>query len=265
MARPQKDGLDYFPLDVDMDQDDKIALIEAEHGLEGFAIVIKLLMKIYRNSYFYEWTKKEQLLFSKRINVDINSINVIINNCIEWELFDKGMLETHNILTSKGIQRRYLEASKRRQKVEIEEKYLLLDENEVNAYKNIVVIGVNVTETIVNVDINPQRKVKESKVKESKVNNNNSSFVEVVKYFEKCGFRLTPLQFDEIKADIEIYTEVWLKDAAKESSNRGKLNYSYVRGILSNWLAKGKKEGEVNGKPKQNTESADREGIGFEL
>lgn len=117
---------------------------------------------------------------------------------------------------------------------------------------------------VVNVDINPQSKVKESKVKESKVNN-NSSFVEVVKYFEKCGFRLTPLQFDEIKADIEIYTDVWLKDAAKESSNRGKLNYSYVRGILSNWLAKGKKEGEVNGKPKQNTESADREGIGFEL
>ena len=28
MARPQKNGLDYFPLDVDMDQDDKIALIE---------------------------------------------------------------------------------------------------------------------------------------------------------------------------------------------------------------------------------------------
>ena len=31
MARPQKNGLDYFPLDVDMDQDDKIALIEAQH------------------------------------------------------------------------------------------------------------------------------------------------------------------------------------------------------------------------------------------
>ena len=45
MARPQKKGLDYFPLDVDIDQDDKIALIEAKHGAIGFAVIIKLLMK----------------------------------------------------------------------------------------------------------------------------------------------------------------------------------------------------------------------------
>lgn len=82
MARPQKSGLDYFSLDVDMDQDDKIALIEAQHGIMGFAIVIKLLMKIYKNSYFYEWTEKEQLLFSNRVNVDINAVNVVINDCV---------------------------------------------------------------------------------------------------------------------------------------------------------------------------------------
>lgn len=28
MARPQSEGLDYFPLDVDMDSDDKIEYIE---------------------------------------------------------------------------------------------------------------------------------------------------------------------------------------------------------------------------------------------
>ena len=43
MARPIKSGLDYFPLDVDIDQDDKVAIIEAEHGMLGFGIVIKLL------------------------------------------------------------------------------------------------------------------------------------------------------------------------------------------------------------------------------
>ena len=30
MARPIKEGLEYFPLDCDIDQDDKIALIEAQ-------------------------------------------------------------------------------------------------------------------------------------------------------------------------------------------------------------------------------------------
>ena len=165
MARPQKNGLDYFPLDVDMDQDDKIALIEAQHGVVGFAIVIKLLMKIYKNSYFYEWTEKEQLLFSKRVNVDINLINVVINDCIKWGLFDRNLLESKKILTSKGIQSRYLEAVGRRTKVEIKKEYLLLDEKAVNVYKNLIIVDINHDNEEVSNDINPKSKVKKSKVK----------------------------------------------------------------------------------------------------
>ena len=108
MARPQKDGLDYFPLDVDIDQDDKIQLIEAQFGVIGFGIVIKLLMKIYKEGYFYEWTEKEQLLFSRRVNVDINQVNDVINECLKWGLFDQKLYEEYHILTSKGIQRRYM-------------------------------------------------------------------------------------------------------------------------------------------------------------
>lgn len=167
MARPQKNGLDYFPLDVDMDQDDKIALIEAQHGVVGFAIVIKLLMKIYKNSYFYEWTEKEQLLFSKRINVDINSINVVINDCIKWGLFDRNLLESKKILTSKGIQSRYLEAVGRRTKVEIKKEYLLLDEKAVNVYKNLIIVDINHNNEEVSDDINPKSKVKKRKVKKT--------------------------------------------------------------------------------------------------
>ncbi|MDQ0459092.1 DUF4373 domain-containing protein [Clostridium sardiniense] len=168
MARPQKTGLDYFPLDVDIDQDDKVALIEAQHGIKGFAIVIKLLMKIYKNSYFYEWTEKEQLLFSKRVNVDINSVNVIINDCVKWNLFDSKLYKDYKILTSDGVQRRYLEAVGRRQKVKINKKYLLLDDETVNVYKNLVIVDINNDLDEVNSNINPQSKVKESKVKETK-------------------------------------------------------------------------------------------------
>lgn len=168
MARPQKIGLDYFPLDVDIDQDDKVALIEAQHGLKGFAIVIKLLMKIYKNSYFYEWTKKEQLLFSKRVNVDINDINVVINDCIEWGLFDSELYKNYKILTSSGIQRRFLEAVGRRQKVKIDKNYLLLDDETVNVYKNLVIVDINTNSSEDNSNINPQSKEKKSKVKESK-------------------------------------------------------------------------------------------------
>ena len=40
-----KSGLDYFPLACNFE--DKIELIEAEFGLEGLAIVVKLYQKIY--------------------------------------------------------------------------------------------------------------------------------------------------------------------------------------------------------------------------
>ena len=170
MGRPQKEGLDYFPLDVDIDQDDKIALIEAQHGIVGFGVVIKLFMKIYKNGYFYEWGEKEQLLYSKRVNVDINSINAIINDCLKWGLFDPHMYETYGILTSRGIQRRYFAAVSRRQNVTAIEEYCLID---MESYSNIVYVninGINVNgnshSRVVNDNINPQSKVKESKVKE---------------------------------------------------------------------------------------------------
>ena len=186
MARPQKAGIDYFPMDVDMDQDDKILLIEAEHGVEGFGILVKLLMKIYKEGYYYEWTDKEQLLFSKRVNVDINRVNVVINSCLKWGFLDKTMFDKYCILTSSGIQKRYLEATSRRKKVEIIKEYCLIDPSK---YSNIVIVDING----VNVDINPssegnnvdnnsssgdindnnypQSKVKKSKVKNSTENN----------------------------------------------------------------------------------------------
>ena len=43
MARPNKEGLDYFPIDCKMD--DKVYMVEVELGLEGFALFIKLYNK----------------------------------------------------------------------------------------------------------------------------------------------------------------------------------------------------------------------------
>lgn len=171
MARPQKEGLDYFPLDVDMDQDDKIALIEARYGIIGFGVVIRLFMKIYKNSYFYEWTEKEQLLFARRVNVDINVINEIINDCLKWGIFDKSIYEKHKVLTSRGIQRRYLKAADRRQRVQINSIHLLLDDEEVNAYKNLIIVNNNHHSSNDNANINPQSKEKKSKEENSREEN----------------------------------------------------------------------------------------------
>lgn len=181
MARPQKSGLDYFPLDVNIDQDDKIMLIESEFGVVGFGIVVKMLCKIYANGYFYEWGEKEQLLFSKRINVDINEVIACINSAIKWELFDKDVFNKYKVLTSRGIQKRYLEAIGRRKTLDIIQNYWLIEipESEkmtinlINVDINEVNVGINPNNNVVIVDINSQSKVKKSKEKKSILNESN--------------------------------------------------------------------------------------------
>lgn len=159
MARPQKKGLDYFPLDVTMDKtDDDIEILEAKYGVEGFCILIKLYMKIYQEEgYFVKWNEKTSLLHSKRVNVDINLVNNVINDLVSWGVFNKELFEAYSVITSRRIQETYIEACKKRKEVEIIESLILLE-------------GVNSNINLVNSDIYPQSKEKKSKVNKSKVN-----------------------------------------------------------------------------------------------
>lgn len=164
MGRPLKPGIDYFPLDVVLDV--KFQLIEAEFGLEGFALVVKLLQRIYgEQGYYCEWTDEVALLFASRYGKSVNVVSELIKCCIRRGLFDDEMLKRHKILTSRGIQKRYLEA-KRGDISKIKNEYLLLNSpiTDINATKT----GVFATKTAVNVVESTQSKVKESKVKESK-------------------------------------------------------------------------------------------------
>ncbi|WP_243124321.1 DUF4373 domain-containing protein [Clostridium sp. AWRP] len=244
--------MEYFPLDVDMDQDDKVALIEAQHGIVGFGIVIKLLMKIYKHGYFYEWVEKQQLLFSKRVNVDINLINEIINDCVKWGLFDKKVFETYKVLTSKGIQKRYIEAAGRRQKVKLFKEYLLLDDETISVYKNLVIVYIIPNHEVVNVSINLQNKEeksteKERKEQKRKYKNENSLYektLELCKYYEnlKPGESIKKY-FDVLKIFVETYGYGWVKEALKITvSNKKRFIKGYMEKILKNWIMEGKEE-----------------------
>ncbi|WP_409176643.1 DUF4373 domain-containing protein [Brevibacillus fortis] len=181
MARPQKEGLDYFPLDLDIDQDDKLVVPIAKFGMQGFGIIIKLMMEIYRNGYFYHWSEKEQYVFASRVNVDINLIIEVVNECIKWGFFHQKLYEDHNILTSKGFQKRYIEAAKRRKEVVFVNEYLLVDVEELSQKFKIPIQVVNVTGTTVNVHIYPSKsessvtETPQSKVKESKGKNKRNT------------------------------------------------------------------------------------------
>lgn len=166
MARPKKIGLDYFPMDVDMDQDDKIYLVKAEYGWEGFAIVVKLLMEIYSEGYFLEWYEHKIKIFSRKNLFNSDVVNGVINVCLDEDLFAKTSFEEHGILTSKGIQTRYLEATTRRREIILIKEFLLIDVNADNNPKvKVVNVDINSQSSEVKDDGNPQSKVKERKGK----------------------------------------------------------------------------------------------------
>lgn len=256
MARPQKRGLDYFPLDVDIDQDDKIQLVEALHGMTGFSVVIKLLMRIYKEGYYYEWGEMEQLLFSRRVNVDINTLNDIVNDCIKYGVFDAKIYETYKVLTSVGIQERYFEATKRRKNVTVVNQYMLINDVE----------KVNVNINRINVDINgdivdtmsaetPQSKVKESKGKESKQEQTkqeeksgeeipkekpvvvvDNSFGEIISFYEQNIGLISSHVSQEFGFLVDDYNSELVLCALKKSVEARAQNIiRYTQGILKNW------------------------------
>lgn len=135
MARPVKEGLDYFPFDTVLDDD--VRYLQSEFGLKGFAIFVMLKMKIYRqHGYYCEWNSRVASMFCRyECGIDKQgqgTVLEVVDFALKIGLFDDGMYKTHGILTSRKFQENYLNATKQRN-VEIEEAYSLIN----NASKSI--------------------------------------------------------------------------------------------------------------------------------
>ena len=91
-----------------------------------------------------------------RINVENNTVLEVVNVCINYGLFDKNVFEKHSVLTSRGIQSRYLEATSRRKDVQLVDDYILVSEAELVKFNvNIVDVNGNPSPSKVNVNNNP--------------------------------------------------------------------------------------------------------------
>ena len=175
MARPVKEGLDYYPLNADFMSDIKVRRLIRSFGSKSIGVVIALLGMIYGDKGYYILLNDDvAFIISEQTLEDEDLVNQIINKLIEIEFFDKNLYEKHRILTSKGIQKRFISATERRKDVNLITKYNLVnvDNNSssdvVNVYNNPVNVDNNSSSDAVNVGNNQQRKEKKSKVKKSK-------------------------------------------------------------------------------------------------
>ncbi len=164
MARPIKQGIDYFPLDVDFDNKIEMYLIEKE--AVGLAVLITTWQLIYKNEgYYIKNGRNLFLLIKKRISVDVNIIEDCINSCLENGIFDKELHEKFGILTSKAIQIRFFDVINKKKKVLYDTNFLLI---EVSDDKNLINVGINSINSE-KTDGNVLNKIKENKIKEKEI------------------------------------------------------------------------------------------------
>lgn len=176
MARPQKTGLDYFPVDVDIFSDTKIRIVMARFGADGFAFYAYLLAKIYRDGFYVKADEDFLLIASADLQMSSEKIGQMLSFFFERSLLEGKLFKADKILTSTGIQRRYQEAIKSRaskKSVIIDGRYWLLKADETEPFIKVHIhegfSGINMDKSEKNRSKSENNSTKESKEKESRV------------------------------------------------------------------------------------------------
>ena len=214
MARPTKKGLDYFPLDVDFLSDLKVRRIIKACGKEAVHILVALLANIYRDEgYYVLWDDDLAFLVADEVGTKEGTVEELVRKAVQVKFFDKDIFDKHSVLTSKGIQNRYILATKERKKVELEFKYLLT--NEVNRSN----ISINGRGNPVNQGNNQQSKVKESKEKEIKedATAGESASLET---FQKLWLFPNVVQVEDLLNLVDIYGDELVEAAIKLAGSK---------------------------------------------
>ncbi len=183
MARPTKTGLDYYPMDVGFLRDKKVRLLRSEFGASSVLFVLYVLGKVYEgDGYFLAWDKDELLLAADELRETPAYISEVLQGCLKRSIFDERVFQMFSVLTSAGIQRRYLRGCEKRDGIAIFNEYWLLNISSksdvpasIRAKLAFVSLSggnndVNSPENSETSPGNPQSKVKESRVKKSRVN-----------------------------------------------------------------------------------------------
>ena len=196
-------GVKYFPLDVYLD--DKFELIEAEFGLIGFAVVVKLYQKIYSIGYYCEWNDDVALLFSKKLGC--SAVSEIVSAAIRRGIFDKTLYDKYRILTSSGLQKRYFDIASRWIKVDVKKEYLLIDD--VFKYKNVNILTENAYISEKNEYISATNKIKENKIKENKSKRESAPAAHPTRhrYGSYKNVLLSDEDMDKLRAEFSDYQE----------------------------------------------------------
>lgn len=240
MARPRKDGLDYYPMDVNFLGDIKVKKVIRSHGIQAVAVILHLLGTVYRDNGYYA-TYDDDLLFitADELNLEEKYVKDVVEKLLEVDFFSRDQAEKNKVLTSIGIQERYRKATERRISVNINDSLCIQKprSSEDNVYRS------------------TQSKVKESKVKESKVEDRDASDLAEASKLSKSENEVAKI-FEFYQNNIGMMTPYvqqnvihWCNDTSPElvmlaiekAVKENALKFSYAEAILKSWLNQGVK------------------------
>lgn len=248
MARPTKQGIDYFSFDVNFFNDIKIRKITRACGTSSASILICLLCNIYQNKgYYILWDEDLPFLVADSIGTSEGAVKEVVQKAVQVGFFNQDIFERYNVLTSAGIQLRFKAATLRRGEIVIDNNYLVIDDkNPVIAYKNPVID-----------DNSTQSKVKESKVnkKTSKKDaSNDASEVDKLDFVESDFKAVFSLWLDYKRERREKYKslrsiKISYENLVKLSNNNPEQAELIVRqSIGANWAGLFELKSKSNGK-----------------
>lgn len=266
MARPIKDGLDYFPKDTGFYRDRKIRALIGRFGCEGAALYDYILCEVYGDKGCYTEIDDSFVdIAAADLRMSPEKIGLILDYLLNKSmLLDGTLFKAVKVLTSRGIQTRYQEAVRERAKkrgVSVSGELWLLDEAETESFikvrhgdsfsrKNQSKSGKNTGKSLEE-SLN-ESKGKESKPKETKEDpaprfprppapTDPKIAVVFAAYGEKIESRspMTEKIRDELLAFLSTMGPECCIRAMDEAVEAGAINWRYVRGVLEKKRAQG--------------------------
>ncbi|PTM58356.1 DUF4373 domain-containing protein [Desmospora activa] len=191
MARPKKEGMDYFPHDTDAVNDEKIEALRMLYGNDGYAFYFILLERIYRTNDFeldISDTETMQIL-CRKVDVTPEKFNSMLETSLKWGCFDRESYEKRGVLTSSGIKKRADVVVQKR--VKMRKKYRQSKEEVSEAQSK---EEVSTSETTQETEAEtPQRKEKKSKGKKS-IKDNRRKYADDSPYIKMVHYLLEKIQ-----------------------------------------------------------------------
>ena len=256
MARPQKKGIEYFPLDVGFFEDKTIKVLKGRYGTDGITVYLYILCAAYKeNGYYVRADDDFKYIAADDLSMSGEKIGQIINFLCGRSLLDSKLFTSDKVLTSHGIQKRFQEAVKVRASkttVEVERKYWVLDEKETQPFvkfaKNEGFSEKNPSYSEKNpcFSIEKPHKVKESKVKESRVEESSIAAVdenlkEIISVYENNIAPITTIVRDKIINWMQDIEPGVIRYAIEEAATHNARNWNYIEAILKNHFNAGRK------------------------